>query len=304
MTVGIFCVIIPPKVGDEMKNKMEKYTVNDLKRDFSDDASCLEWLKNYRYPGGIFCKKCGKITKHHLMTTRRSYSCQECGNHVHPTAGTIFHKSTTALTTWFHAIFLMASTRAGISAKQIERETGVTYKTAWRMFKMIRSRLAEKTSLFSGNVEADESYFGAKKHRGKRGRGSENKTAVLGIVERGGNIHAVVVPDAKSKTVLPIIAETVAQGATIHTDEFHVYDYLKYLGYKHKQVNHARKVYCVGDIHTQTIDGFWGNVKTGIKGVYHHVSPKYLQSYLNEYAFRYNRRFDVKPMFKSFLHQL
>jgi len=283
---------------------MEKYTVNDFRRDFPDDTTCLQWLKNYRYPKGIYCWICGRVTKHHLMTTRRSYSCQECGNHVHPTAGTIFHKSTTALTTWFYAIYLMASTRGGISAKQIQRETGVTYKTAWRMFKLIRSRLDEKTSPFTGNVEADESYFGGKKLGGKRGRGSENKTPVLGIAERKGKIVAIATPNVRTETVLPIIAACVKRKATIHTDEFSVYDRLENMGYKHNRILHAEKVYAIGDIHTQTIDGFWGNVKNGIKGVYHHVSPKYLQHYLNEYSFRYNHRNDETPMFKSFLHRI
>ncbi len=119
---------------------MQKYTIKDFLADFPTDEACLEWLAHYRWPNGIFCKNCGAITKHHLMTTRRSYSCQECGHHVHPTADTIFHKSTTPLTLWFYAIYLMARTRGEISAKQVERELGVTYKTAWRMCKLIRER--------------------------------------------------------------------------------------------------------------------------------------------------------------------
>jgi len=285
------------------KSPMGKYTITDLRRDFPDDKACLEWLKTYRYPEGIFCKACGKVTKHHLMTTRRSYSCQECGNHVHPTAGTIFHKSTTALTTWFHAIFLMASTRTGISAKQVQRETGVTYKTAWRMFKLIRSRLDEKTSPFSGDVEADECYFGGRR-RGTTGRGAQNKTAVMGVVERKGRIQATVVPNVKADTLEPIIADCVQKGSMIYTDEYVAYNWLLYMGYRHRKIRHKNNHYVSGEIHTQTIDGFWGNVKNGIKGVYHHVSPKYLQQYLNEYAFRYNHRQDEKPMFKSFLGQI
>jgi transposase len=287
------------------KNEMQKYTVNDFRKEFPDDTACLLWLRDYRWPGGIYCKVCGKITKHHLMSTRRSFCCQECGNHVHPTAGTIFHKSTTALTTWFYTIYLMASTRGGISAKQIQRETGVTYKTAWRMFKLIRSRLDENGGdPFKGNVEADESYFGGRKRGGKRGRGSENKTPVLGVVERKGRVKAIAVPNVQGRTILPIVAETVERGATVHTDEFSVYDRLESMGYAHKRIIHAEKIYVIGDSHTQTIDGFWGNVKNGIRGVYHHVSDKYLQHYLNEYSFRYNHRKDVTPMFKSFLHQI
>ena len=110
---------------------------------FPSDSACLEWLCNYQYPDGIFCKTCGKITKHHRVASRQSYSCDYCGHHVHPAAGTIFHKSGTPLKTWFYAIYLLASSRWRIPARQIERQSGVTYKTALRMCKRIRSMLAE-----------------------------------------------------------------------------------------------------------------------------------------------------------------
>ncbi len=114
--------------------KMERYTIKDFRKQFPDDDACLVWLKQYLFPQGITCKVCQKITKHHKVAKRKSYSCDRCGHHVHPTAGTIYHKSSTPLTDWFYAVYLMASTRCGISAKQLERELGVTYKTAWRMF--------------------------------------------------------------------------------------------------------------------------------------------------------------------------
>ncbi|MCA9905922.1 MAG: transposase [Anaerolineae bacterium] len=123
---------------------MQKYPLKDMQEEFPDDRACLDWLLNYRYPNGITCTKCGTVNaKHHFVASRKSYSCQECGHHIHPTAGTIFHKSSTPLTLWFYAIYLMAQTRTGISAKQLERELGVTYKTAWRMAKLIRSHLDE-----------------------------------------------------------------------------------------------------------------------------------------------------------------
>lgn len=286
------------------KVKMQKFTLQDFEREFPNDDVCLEWLKNYLYPNGIFCETCQKVTKHHRIASRRSYSCDYCGNHVHPTAGTIYHKSSTPLRLWFYAVYLMASTRCGISAKQLERELGVTYKTAWRMFKQIRSMLAEDDAQLSGKVEVDETYVGGRKKGGKRGRGSENKTIVAGCVERGGNVVARVVPNVKAETLVPFVQEKVMPETLIYTDELPSYNSLRRKGYSHKRVHHAQKVYVVGDAHTNSIEGFWSLTKNGIKGVYHSVSAKYLQTYINEYAFRYNRRNTIQPMFLSFLHQV
>ena len=127
---------------------MKKYTISDFQKQFPDDDTCLQWLKNYRFPNGIFCKICGKVTKHYLMTTRRSFSCEICGHHVHPTAGTIFHKSDTPLTIWFYTAYLMSQGKNGVSAKEIQRQTGVTYKTAWRMCNLIRKMLSESLDPF------------------------------------------------------------------------------------------------------------------------------------------------------------
>jgi transposase-like protein len=217
--------------------------------------------------------------------------------------GTIMEKSATPLKLWFYAMYLMASTRCGISAKQLERELGVTYKTAWRIFKQIRSMLTDNVVLEGSSVEADETYIGGRRH-GKRGRGAEGKTPVFGIAQRQGKVIAKVVPDVQANTLLPIIKERVLQKSIVYTDELPSYDRLPALGYKHKRIHHASKVYVMGDIHTNTIDGFWSLVKRGISGVNHAVSAKYLPNYLNEYAFRYNRRDGEEPMFEAFLSQL
>lgn len=169
---------------------MQKSTIKDFQKMFPDDDTCLEWLRRKLYPNKIFCvsETCRKPTKHHKITDRRQYVCQECGHHFAPTAGTIFHKSSTPLRIWFYTIYLMAQTRGGISAKQIERETGVTYKTAWRMCNEIHKRLGEDdVSSFVGTIEIDGSYFAGRKRGGKRGRGSENKTPVVGIAQCKGN---------------------------------------------------------------------------------------------------------------------
>jgi len=282
---------------------MERYTIADFNKDFPTDDACLEWLKNHLYPNGIFCQKCGQVTKHHKITTRRSYSCDVCGHHVHPTSGTIFEHSPTPLKLWFHAIYLMSSTRCGISAKQIERETGVTYKTAWRMFHQIRSLLQEDTPALTGEVEIDETYIGSRKP-GKRGRGAEGKAIVFGMAQRKGDVSVTVTPDLKSATLYPIIKEHVIPDSMIYTDEFLTYDNLSKHGYKHKSVHHVSKVWVAGNAHTNTIEGFWSLLKRGINGVYHAVSQKHLQSYINEYSFRYNHRGDERHMFKTILAQI
>jgi len=286
------------------KPKMKKFTIKDFQKQFPNDDVCLEWLKDYLYPEGIFCETCQSVTKHHKVASRRSYSCQTCGHHVHPTADTIYHKSTTPLTSWFYAVYLMASTRCGISAKQLERELGVTYKTAWRMFKQIRSMLAEDDATLSNAVEVDETYYGAPKS-GKRGRGASNKTIVAGAAERQGSVKTKVVPNVKRDTLMNFIHETVEPNSTIYTDELKSYNAIKYQGFNHEQVNHGAKLYVIGDAHTNSIEGFWSLTKGGLRGVYRgRVTPKYLQTYFNEYSFRYNRRNSTQPMFHSFLKQV
>ena len=280
---------------------MEKYTIKDFQKDFPTDEACLDWLRHRRYPEVIECAGCEREAKYYRIKARKVYGCEHCGHQISPTAGTIFHKSRTSLMTWFYTIYLMAQTRGGISAKQIERETGVTYKTAWRMCKQIRIMLDEDLDPMDGEVEVDEAYFGGRR-KGKRGRGAANKTAVVGIANRdNGTIEARAVPNTKRKIVLPIIREEVKQGAHIYTDEYPIYNPLRYMGYGHEKILHSHNIYVMGNVHTNTVDGFWSLVKNGIKGVYHHCSPKYLQNYLDEYTFRYNHRDDVTPMFLTFL---
>ncbi len=283
---------------------MIKYTMKDFDREFPNDDTCLEWIKNHRWPHGITCEKCGRITKHHKVKDRKVYECDFCGTQISPTADTIFHKSSTSLRTWFQVIYRMASTRCGISAKQIERETGVTYKTAWRMFKQIRLLLEEDIDGLSGDIEVDETYIGGRRSGGKRGRGAEGKKIVAGMAERQGRVIASKVPDVKANTLLPIIKEKALPNSTIHTDELWSYNRVSSLGYEHKRVHHSSKVYVNGDAHTNTIEGFWSLLKRGIAGAYHSVSDKYLQHYLNEYSFRYNHRNDKTPMFLSMINRI
>lgn len=292
-----------------------RYTIQDFNREFPDDETCLEYIKEQRFPGGMaYCNKCRKETKHHRIAGRTAYSCQLCGRHIYPLAGSIFEKSSTSLRLWFYAMYLMGSTRCGISAKQIQRETGVTYKTAWRMFKQIRTLLSEDLQLEGPSVEVDETYYGGvrKYGTGRPMRGDKKKAPILGIVERKGRAVAKAVTDVGQATLQGAIREHVLPDSMVYTDELKGYTGLRWLkdkdgrplGYEHRRIKHSAKVYVVGDIHTNTVEGFWSLIKRGIGGVYHSVSQKYLQSYLDEYSYRYNRRDQGNLIFKLILGEV
>jgi transposase-like protein len=288
------------------------YALFEFERDFPDDAACLEHLVRQRYPQGIFCTnpKCphaGEVTKHHREKKRPSYSCQFCGHRVHPMAGTIFADSATSLRLWYYAIYLMTSTRCGISAKQLERELGVTYKTAWRMFNKVRSLMGQDGERWGGTVEMDEAYIGPKGSRAGRPREGAQKSAVFGIAQRKdaqqrGRIMARVVPSVQATTIVPIIWEKVLPESVVYTDEYGTYNLLGAFGYRHSRIHHSQRVYVMGDVHTNTVEGFWAMVKNGISGVHHGVSAKWLQSYLDEYAYRYNSR--GREMFRALLSRV
>lgn len=287
-----------------------KYTIRDLQADFPNDYACLEWLKDYLYPDGIHCPIDQKITPHHRMKTRKSYSCELCGHHIHPTADTIFHKSTTPLTLWFYAIYLMASTRAGISAKQLERELGVTYKTAWRMFHQIRKMMADnEDDDLSGEVEVDETYMHADPSKNTRvkpklpGKRYYDSEVIFGMVERGGRAKVRHVKSSGSRVLMPELLKGIAPASTVYSDEARVYGKLAVWGFTHAAVNHSKQQYVAGHIHTQNVENLWSNMKRGIRGVYRHVDAKYLQAYANEYAFRYSHRNGVS-MFWAILDRV
>src|ERR1039458_1916940 len=225
-----------------------RFTINDFNAQCPDNDACLEWLKEKRYPAGLaFCEKCEKERKHHRVTGRPAYACDHCGKMISPMAGTIFEKSSTPLKTWFYAMYLMGSTRCGISAKQIQRETGVTYKTAWRMFHQIRKLMAEDLRLGgsgSSGVELDEMYHGGrrKNEAGRMLLGNKGKnTMVLGVVERKGRIVARATGDKSLATTNALVKEYVLPETVIFTDESPTYHQLPRLGYEHKRVNHSAK---------------------------------------------------------------
>lgn len=290
-----------------------RYTVRDFDKEFPNDDACLDYIMGQRWPGHVTqCAKCNVERKHYRIKNRTAYSCDHCGTQIYPLAGTIFEKTTTPLKTWFYAMYLMGSTRCGISAKQIQRECGVTYKTAWRMFHQIRKLLSDPGMQLEGStIEMDETYYGGvrKYGTGRPMRGDRKKTPVVAMVERKGRVVAKAASDVRSATLLGLVSEHILPASTIYTDELHGYDGIPHMktkdgksaGYIHRRIHHSSKVYVIGDVHTNTVEGFWSLIKRGIGSVYHSVSQKYLQSYLDEYSFRYNHRMEGNLQFKRIL---
>ena len=307
---------------------MQKYTVAQFIREFNTEAKCIAHLAELRFPDGIPCPKCQEVAGHYLIEKRKCYECKKCGNQFYPTKGTIFYRSRTPLTVWFYVVFQMAQTRCGVSAKEIERQTGVTYKTAWKMCQLVRAALAEGSfEPMKGTVEIDEAYVGGRpryKGQSRRGRGTK-KQPVFGLVERDEDgkvkrVRGYVVSDTRRATLLPIIAENVEDGSTVYSDEYAVYRPLADMGYGHDWVQHRRWQYAkeavdydTGEvlsdegenpIHTNSIEGFWSHVKGGVTSVHKGVSPRYLQRYVDEFAFRHSNAKAETPMFAAMLSQI
>jgi transposase-like protein len=288
-----------------------QFNLAEFLRRFPTNDHCLDYLKDRFYPDGSECPKCGKRTKFHRVSGRSAYACQYCRIQVYPTSGTIVHKSTTSLQLWFWAIFLMSSTRCGISAKQLEREIGVTYKTAWRMFNVIRDMLGQDTDPpLSGAVEVDETYVGGKARewpKRTRAEHAARKVPVFGAVERGGRVVARVMTDALAPSIKANMRQYVLPASVVYTDDANVYRMdldIRREYPNHHRIQHHTRIYVDGEVHTQTIDGFFGLIKNALRGVHHGVSRRHLQGYLNEYTFRWNNRDDPTPLFWAILAQV
>ena len=286
---------------------MSGYTFKEFQTDFPDDAACLEAVMKSQFGATrLDCPGCGVNSQFHAMTKRRAYSCQECGHHIYPCAGTIFHKSRTPLTHWFFAMYLMTSTRHGVAAKELERQIGCTYKTAWRMAHELRKLMAAADTSgkgpLNGHIEIDETFVGGRKHGQGHKAGRENKTVVFGMLERDGRVIAGPVPDRLKGTLEPIIKRNVERRSLISTDEHGAYSDLAGLGYNHGTVNHSKEVYVDGITHTNGLEGHWGQLKRSIKGTHIHVSGKHLWKYVSEFSYRRNNRGSQYTMFRKLVY--
>lgn len=274
--------------------KTPKFGVREFFKRFPDEDSCLDHVFAVRHGFRHTCRKCGVIdATFHRITGRKAYACAHCGDHLYPCVGTIFEDSRTPLRIWFYAIFLFVSTRHGVSGRELSRQLGVTVKTGWRMGKQIRDLIGKTQdfSLLQGHIEIDETYFGPRVDEKKRGRGAK-KIAIVGIKEREGRMVATAVPHVRRDILRPMIMNTVARGSTISTDEYVGYTLLKDHGYSHGTVKHSADEYVRIDEETGTkhhvngVESFWHVFKASIASTHIHVSEKYLQTYINEFAFR------------------
>ena len=273
-------------------------------KQFPTDEACLNHLFNVRFGQGHECPSCERPSKWYRIKAERAYSCQFCGHHLHPTVGTPFEQTRTPLQLWFYAIYLFTTTRNGVAAKELQRQLGVTYKTAWRMAGLIREHMAtvdgeEPLGGFTKQIEIDETFIGGHETGSYGGRG---KTVLFGMMERGGNIVTKVVPNRRSGTLLPVILDNVKRHSTVHTDEHKAYGGLQTIGYFHHTTNHSIGEYVSKSGSTVNgIEGFWSQLKRSINGTHIHVSSKHLWKYAKEAEYRFNRRDCASSMLPELL---
>lgn len=276
-----------------------KYGLKQLRKDFPTDRACLEFIFETLHSWECVCGG-----EYAYRDGRKQFQCSKCRAHISPTAGTIFHKSDTPLSLWFHALWVFSNAKSGISAKEMERQLAVTYKTAWRILTLIRKALKQGGKL-SGDVEMDTAYFGGRfksgKYNEKQKEAMAAKSVVMGAVQRGGNARLLIVPDAKAKTHAEFLSETVdPNGTRLMTDKTNRLDKVA-IGFNRHSVDHSRNEFVRGDIHSNTIDAFWSHVKRSISGTHKVVSKKYLQEYLDAFVFLRNNRHNDKTRFFALL---
>ena len=269
-----------------------RYAIKQMHDQFPDDKACLQFLFDKRFGNIKTCPKCGTVgAKFYRVKSKPSFVCKECKYQVFPLVGTIFEKSTTPLTDWFHAIYLFSVSKNGVSAKELERQVEVSYKTAHRMYKQIRLLMNESDKLgFLGTpVEVDEVFIGGRR---KQSDIRDSKTPVMAALEVGGHVRTKVVPRATSQSAIPFLSQYVLPGSMLHTDESKVYKHTQIKNlYNHDSVRHIGKEFVnKRGATTNHVEGFFGQFRRSLDGTYHSVSPRYLSSYASEFAFRYNHR--------------
>lgn len=290
---------------------MEFQNLKQLFQKFHNEEVCREYLEMQRWNGKPVCTHCGHSDKIYRIEGGKRYKCgnKNCRKKFSVIVGTIFENTNVPLSTWFAAIYLITAHKKGISSLQLHRDLGVTQKTAWFMLHRIREMLRnDAPSMMRNVVEVDETYVGgreANKHQAKRRRGEkkttgrslQTKTAVLGMVERGGEVRAQVINSTGTIALMRVVKKNIQVGTHIVTDNYYGYHFLKKSHtYYHSSVDHSKGQYVNGVYHTNTIEGFFSLFKRGVIGIYHQISKKHTNHYCTEFAFRYNTRDMTDPM--------
>lgn len=266
---------------------MEINLINLIER-YNDDKKCREYLEELKWRDGVKCPRCGSDRISKIMN-REQYDCDKCHYQFSVTAGSIFHDSHLPLWKWFLAVYLMAESRKGISANQIKRSLAISYKTAWYLCHRIREAMNEVNSdKLTGTVEVDETYVGGKYDK-RRKRSKYGKPAVMGLLQRGGRFEARCIPTTGARVLNGVIQDRVDKSATIMTDELPAYKRLDKT-FKHEAVCHSKDEWVRGDISTNGVESAWSLFKRSIVGSYHQISTKHLDSYVQEFEWRFNGR--------------
>lgn len=273
--------------------KANKYTIKDLKKQFPNDSACLEYLFD-----NLHTRECSCGGTYTRLQDRKQFQCSKCRYQIAPMAGTLFEKSTTPLTLWFHAVLIFSNAKSGISAKEMERQLGVTYKTAWRILALIRASLGQGKGKLKGNVEMDEAFIGGRSDRAHK---VTSKTIVIAAVEREGGLRAQTKPDTTASSIGQFLRDNVEKVDTrLFTDKSNGY------GRTGKErdrfsVNHSRGEYVRGDVHVNNVESFWSHFKRSLTGTHKTISKKYLQTYLDGFVFHYNNRHSDRLRFETLL---
>lgn len=272
-------------------------SIHDLVTAFPDQQACIKHLEKLRWNG----KPVSPFDPSSVVYTcsEGRYKCKNTGKYFNVKVGTVFEDTKIPLIKWFMALYMFSSHKKGISSHQLAKDIDVTQKSAWFMLHRLRYAFNHPNfkKTLGNTVEIDETYYGgkdknkheSKKTKGTQGRSTKDKTPVLGMLEREGNVIAEVVEDTKQKTIEPIIEKNVETGTIVMTDEWHAYNNLNGK-YKHSRCNHGAKKYVDAAAHTNGIENFWSHLKRGVEGIYHWVSRPHLQRYVDEFALRYNTR--------------